>query len=83
MSIHIDSSIKGFGDIQYQGEKSEKGVLAYTLQNLLQNRKNYDTPELEMLAIICAVKKFWNYFFGHPFNIIMDHHSQCMQKKVT
>ena len=82
-SVHTDSSIKGLGAVLYQGDKPDKRVLAYASRTLLQNEKNYGTPELEMLAIIWAVKKFRSYFFGRPFNIVTDHHSLCTLKRVA
>ena len=45
----------------------------YASRQLNSAEKNYTTTEREGLAMIYAVKKFWQYLLANPFVFYVDH----------
>ncbi|GFU70395.1 transposon Tf2-9 polyprotein [Trichonephila clavipes] len=44
----------------------------YVAENDSSRRKKYSSYELEVLAVVNALKKFRTYLLGNPFKIITD-----------
>jgi len=51
----------------------DKQPIAYASRTLSDAERNYSQLEKEGLACIFGVKKFHNFLFGHPFEMITDH----------
>ncbi|KAD6796294.1 hypothetical protein E3N88_07190 [Mikania micrantha] len=65
--IYYDASIQGLGCVLIQGEK----VVAYACQQLKVHEKSYTTHELELGAMVFALKIWRHYLYGKA-NIVVD-----------
>ena len=45
----------------------------YAKLKLKEHEKNYATHDLELVAIVHALKKWRNYLMGRRFELIIDH----------
>lgn len=79
--LHTDASRVGFGAILLQklpGELTFHPVYFYS-KKTSPAEANYPSYELEVLAIVAALKKFRVYLLGIPFKIVTD----CAAFKMT
>ncbi|GJU74678.1 putative reverse transcriptase domain-containing protein [Tanacetum coccineum] len=58
--VYCDASIKGFGAVLMQREK----VIAYALRQLRKNEENYTTHDLELGAVVFALRLWRHYLYG-------------------
>ncbi|GJS59194.1 putative reverse transcriptase domain-containing protein [Tanacetum coccineum] len=58
--VYCDASIKGLGAVLMQREK----VIAYASRQLKINQKNYTTYDLELRAVVFALKIWRHYLYG-------------------
>ncbi len=74
ITLTCDVSNYGIGTVlsHILPDGSEKPV-AYASRTLISAEKNYSQIEKEGLACVFGVKKFYNYLFGHKFDLITDH----------
>ncbi|GFW08257.1 retrovirus-related Pol polyprotein from transposon 17.6 [Trichonephila clavipes] len=73
LELHTDASSLGFGAVLLQ--KSDDGLfhpIHYFSRKTTVQQKKYSSYELEVLAIIEALKKFRSYLLGTKFKIITD-----------
>ncbi|KAJ4962209.1 hypothetical protein NE237_022148 [Protea cynaroides] len=70
-TLYIDASGLGLGCVLMQGEQ----VVAYASRQLKTHEKNYPTHDLELVAIVHAVKIWRHYLYGEKFQIKSDHKS--------
>lgn len=82
--LHTDACMYGFGAILMQ-RNDEDGALhpVYYASGKTSPQEKYTRYELEVLAIIIALRKFRVYLLGMPFKIIIDCQafSMTMQKR--
>ena len=69
--IYCDASYTGLGCVLMQRNK----VIAYASRQLKVHEKNYNTHDLELGAIIFALKIWRHYLYGVRFVIYTDHKS--------
>ena len=69
--IFSDVSLNGLGCVLIQEGK----VVAYASRQLKPHEKNYPTHDLELAAIVLALKVWRNYLYGEKFFIYTDHKS--------
>lgn len=69
--VFTDASIKGLGCVLVQNGK----VVAYSSKQLKRHEVNYLTHDLELAAIVFALKIWRHYLFGEEFDIFTDHRS--------
>ena len=50
-------------------------VVAYGSRQLKNHEKNYPTHDLELAAVVYALKTWRHYLFGEKFEIFTDHKS--------
>jgi hypothetical protein len=50
-------------------------VIAYTSRALRPHEKNYPTHDLELVAMVHALKMWWHYLIETHYNIYIDHKS--------
>ena len=71
--MHTDACKSGFGAILLQqGEDEKFHPIHYWSKKTSALEEKYCNYELEVLAVIEALKKFWNYFLGTKFKIYTD-----------
>ena len=70
-SVYYDASRIGLGCVLMQRGK----VIAYASRQLKGHEQNYPTHDLEMAAVIFALKIWRHYLYGETFEIYTDHKS--------
>ncbi|GKB27609.1 putative reverse transcriptase domain-containing protein [Tanacetum coccineum] len=69
--VYCDASIKGLGVVLMQREK----VIAYASRQLKIHEKNYTTHDLELGAVVFALKIWRHYLYGTKCTVFIDHKS--------
>ncbi|KAL0562098.1 hypothetical protein IC582_002548 [Cucumis melo] len=69
--IYSDASKKGLGCVLMQQGK----VVAYASRQLKSHKKNYPTHDLELAAVVFALKIWRHYLYGEKIQIFTDHKS--------
>ena len=69
--IYSDASLKGLGCVLMQNGR----VVAYASRQLRPHELNYPTHDLELAAIVFALKIWRHYLCGEKFQIFTDHQS--------
>ena len=74
IGICCDASSVGIGATLFHrfADGSERPI-ANVSKTLSQSQRNYSQIQKQALAIIFAVKKFFQYLFGQKFILITDH----------
>ena len=54
----------------------QKGkVIAYASRQLKKYERNYPTHDLELAAVVFALKTWWHYLYGEKVQVFTDHKS--------
>ena len=53
----------------------EKNVIAYASRQLKVHKRNYPTHDLELVAVVFALKQWRHYLYGVMCEIYTDHRS--------
>nr|GEW01162.1 hypothetical protein [Tanacetum cinerariifolium] len=69
--VYCDASNKGLGAVLMQREK----VISYASRQLKIHEKNYTTHELELGAVVSALKIWRHYLYGTKCTVFTDHKS--------
>ncbi|KAA0053351.1 ty3-gypsy retrotransposon protein [Cucumis melo var. makuwa] len=69
--IYSDVSKKGLGSVLMQQGK----VVAYASRQLKSHEQNYPTHDLELVAVVFALKIWRHYLYGEKIQIFTDHKS--------
>nr|GFB97215.1 putative reverse transcriptase domain-containing protein [Tanacetum cinerariifolium] len=69
--IYCDASNKGLGDMLMQREK----VISFASRQLKIHEKNYTTQDLELGAVVFALKIWRHYMYGTKCTVFTDHKS--------
>ncbi|KAI3712629.1 hypothetical protein L1987_71189 [Smallanthus sonchifolius] len=69
--VYCDASIQGLGCVLMEPEK----VIAYASRQLKIHEKNYTTHDLELGAVVFALKIWRHYLYGTKCTIYTDHKS--------
>ncbi|KAA3484011.1 DNA/RNA polymerases superfamily protein [Gossypium australe] len=69
--VYSDASLNGLGCVLMQEGK----VIAYASRQLKPHEKNYPTHDLELAAIVFALKIWRHYLFGEKCHVYTDHKS--------
>ncbi|GKA98989.1 putative reverse transcriptase domain-containing protein [Tanacetum coccineum] len=69
--VCCDASHKGLGAVLMQNEK----VIAYASRQLKIHEKNYTTHDLELGAVVFALKMWRHYLYGTRCTVFTDHKS--------
>ena len=69
--IYTDASNVGLGCVLMQNDK----VVAYGSRQLKEHEKNYATHDLELAAVVFALKMWRHYLYGEKFEVHSDHRS--------
>nr|GEV37059.1 putative reverse transcriptase domain-containing protein [Tanacetum cinerariifolium] len=69
--IYCDASIQGLGAVLMQREK----VIAYASRQLKPHEENYTTHDLELRAVVFALKIWRHYLYGTKCIVFTDHKS--------
>nr|GFA85830.1 retrotransposable element Tf2 [Tanacetum cinerariifolium] len=69
--VYYDTSLKGFRVVLIQREK----VIAYASRQLRKNEENYTTHDLELGAVVFALRLWRHYLYGTKCTIYTDHKS--------
>ena len=69
--MYTDASLNGLGCVLMQ----DGHVIAYASRQLRPHEQNYPTHDLELAAIVHALKTWRHYLYGETFHIFTDHKS--------
>jgi hypothetical protein len=69
--VYTDASGTGLGCVLMQHDK----VIAYASRQLKTHERNYPTHDLELAAVVFALKVWRHYLYGEQFEIFTDHKS--------
>ncbi|MCI12628.1 retrotransposon protein, partial [Trifolium medium] len=69
--VYCDASNKGLGCVLMQ----DGAVVAYASRQLKTHEENYPTHDLELAAIIFALKIWRHHLYGVQFDLFSDHKS--------
>ncbi|GJX00705.1 putative reverse transcriptase domain-containing protein [Tanacetum coccineum] len=69
--VYCDASLKGYGVVLMQREK----VIAYASRQLKVHEENYTTHDLELGAVIFALRLWRHYLYGTKCVVFTDHKS--------
>nr|GEV43640.1 putative reverse transcriptase domain-containing protein [Tanacetum cinerariifolium] len=69
--VYCDASIQGLGAVLMQREK----VIAYASRQLKPREENYTTRDLELGAVVFAIKIWRHYLYGTKCIVFIDHNS--------
>ncbi|GKD99432.1 putative reverse transcriptase domain-containing protein, partial [Tanacetum coccineum] len=69
--VYCDASHKGLGVVLMQNEK----VIAYASRQLKIHEKNYTTHDLELGAVVFAIKIWRHYLYGIKCTVFTNHKS--------
>ncbi|EOX93994.1 DNA/RNA polymerases superfamily protein [Theobroma cacao] len=73
--VYSDASKLGLGCVLMQDEK----VIAYASRQLKKHETNYPTHDLELAAVVFALKIWRHYLYGERCRIFSDHKIQKLQ----
>jgi hypothetical protein len=68
-AVYRDASKKGLGCVLMQQGR----VVAYASRQLKDHKKNYPTQDLELAAVVYALKIRRHYLYGEKCEIHTDH----------
>ncbi|GKA86958.1 putative reverse transcriptase domain-containing protein [Tanacetum coccineum] len=69
--VYYDASLKGYGAVLMQREK----MIAYASRQLKVHKENYTTHDLELGAVIFALRLWRHYLYGTKCVVFTDHKS--------
>ncbi|GJZ72625.1 putative reverse transcriptase domain-containing protein [Tanacetum coccineum] len=69
--VYCDASHKGYGAVLMQREK----VIAYASRQLKKHEENYMTHDLELGAVVFALRLWRHYLYGTKCTVYTDHKS--------
>ena len=69
--VYCDASYSGLGVVLMQG----KNVIAYASRQLKVHERNYPTHDLELAAVVFALKQWRRYLYWVKCEVYMDHRS--------
>nr|KYP36108.1 Retrovirus-related Pol polyprotein from transposon 17.6 [Cajanus cajan] len=69
--VFCDASHQGLGCVLMQGGR----VVTYASRQLKSHEKNYPTHDLELVAVVFALKLWMHYLYGARFSVFSDHKS--------
>ena len=70
-TVYCDASRQGLGCVLMQHEN----VIAYASRKLKKHEQNYPTHDLELVAVVFALRIWRHYLYGVPCRIFTDHKS--------
>ena len=69
--VYCDASYSGLGAVLMQ----EKNVIAYASRQLKVHERNYPIHDLELAAVVFALKQWRHYLYGVKCEVYTDHRS--------
>ncbi|GKD87333.1 putative reverse transcriptase domain-containing protein [Tanacetum coccineum] len=69
--VYCDASLKGYGAVLMKREK----VIAYASRQLKVHKENYTTHDLELGAVVFALRLWRHYLYGTKCVVFTDHKS--------
>ena len=69
--VYTDASSTGLGAVLMQHGK----VVAYASRQLKKHEQNYPIHDLELAAVVMALKMWRHYLYGAKFKVYTDHKS--------
>uniref|UniRef100_A0A0A9W4W3 RNA-directed DNA polymerase n=1 Tax=Lygus hesperus TaxID=30085 RepID=A0A0A9W4W3_LYGHE len=71
--LTTDASMNGLGAVLSQMHDNKEHPVAYASRALNKAESNYSATELELLAVVFAVRHFHQYLWGTNFTLVTDH----------
>jgi hypothetical protein len=71
--LHTDACAKGYGAVLTQVREGKERVISYASKGSTKTESKYGATQLELKALVWAVKHYRHYLIGKKFQIITDH----------
>ncbi|GJS65071.1 putative nucleotidyltransferase, ribonuclease H [Tanacetum coccineum] len=71
--VYCDASLKGYGVVLMQREK----VITYASRKLKVHEENYNTHDLELGAVVFALRLWRHYLYGTKSKLSIRNHLDC------
>ena len=68
-AVYCDASRQGLGCVLMQNDK----VISYAPRQLKKHEQNYHTHDIELAAVVLALRIWRHYLYGVPCRIFKDH----------
>uniref|UniRef100_A0A5S6QRL0 RNA-directed DNA polymerase n=1 Tax=Trichuris muris TaxID=70415 RepID=A0A5S6QRL0_TRIMR len=72
IEVHCAANRSGLGAILNQRKQDQEHVVTYTRWKLSTTEENYQSNELESLAVVWALRVLRPYVLGRPFRVLTD-----------
>ena len=69
-TVYCDASKDGLGCVLIQSRR-----VAYSSRQLKNHKRSYLTHDMELVAIVFALKVWHHYLYGEQFEVFLDHKS--------
>jgi hypothetical protein len=69
--VYCDASLTSLGGVLMQ----EGRVISYSLRQLRRHEEHYPTHDLELAAVVMALRMWHHYILGNVVHIYTDHKS--------
>lgn len=70
--LDTDASDKAVGAVLSQNQDDKERVIAYMSKSMNKHEQNYCVTRKELLAVICALRKFHSYLYGQTILLRTD-----------
>ena len=71
--LYTDASRIGLGAVLSQVQEGKEQVIAYASKTTNNSQSNYGATQLEMCALVWAIRHFRHFLIGRKFKLITDH----------
>lgn len=71
--LHTDACAQGYGAVLTQIRNGQERVISYASKGSSHTESKYGATQLELKALVWAVRHYHHYLIGRKFQIVTDH----------
>ena len=77
--MYCDASKEEVGCVLMQFER----VVAYSSRQLKSHEQNYPTHDMELAALVFALKIWHHHLYGEHFEVFLDHKTKRFYRRIV